>query len=130
MSIANLEPLCARYGREMVSSTIDIKKQENVLTKALGVLAENGIYAMCVFLLSCHEKEYGVELLNNHLRNLWTDRDIFLINPENNTAASLLTSIQSLTENLHKLILCRKVTEQALVFARYHAKAEVKLEDG
>lgn len=130
MSIPNLEPLCARHGRKMVSASPECKKQENILTKALGVLAENGIYAMSVYLLSCHEKEYGKRLFNTHLRELWTDREVGLISPENSTSAALLTSVKDLTGSLSKLILCRKITEQSLVFARYHAKAEIKVEDG
>lgn len=130
MSITNLEPLCARYGRRMVTNDYEIKKQENILTKALGVLSENGIYAMSVFLLSCHEKEYGKNLFNTHLRTLWTDQEIGLLSPQNNSVAALLTAVQEMTGDLHKLILSRELTEQSLVFARYHAKAEIKSEDG
>ena len=41
----NLEPICARCGHQMIIDNGKFQEQENVVTKALGVLMENGIYA-------------------------------------------------------------------------------------
>ena len=72
--MASLEPICAEYGHKMIISGNDPKltDQENVITRALGVMAENGLYAMCVFLLSCNKKEYGKIVLTQHIWELWT----------------------------------------------------------
>jgi hypothetical protein len=132
--IVNLEPICAKYGRKLIikDNKIKIKDQENVINKALGVLAENGLYAMAVFLLSCHKKEYGQKVLTECLYKLWSDVEVNLIdkNKVKSKPDKLLTGIRDEIINfLPKLILARKVTEQALIFARYHAKAEITSED-
>ena len=131
--IVNLEPICAKYGRKIIikDNKIKIKDQENIINKALGVLAENRLYAMAVFLLSCHKKEYGKKVLTDFLYELWSNNKVQLIDKKNfqNDPAELLTAVRKITESLPKLILARKVTEQALIFARYHAKAEITSEN-
>jgi len=53
-----------------------ISDQENTITKALGVLAENGLYAMAVFLVSCKNETYGDLVLTRHLAGLWQEAKI------------------------------------------------------
>ena len=126
--MVNLEPICARYGHRMIEgeNSISLSDQENTIRNALGVLVENGLYAMGIFLLSCKKKEYGKKILTTHLADLWKEPGLNLM-PENTSAtpADVLTGVQAITEDLPTLILARKVTEQALTFARYHAKAGV-----
>lgn len=125
----NLEPLCAKYGHLMISEGHDasIKEKESTITKALGVLTENGLYAMCVFLLSCHKKNYGRWLLTDPLLKLWKEQGLNLLAANvSDKPAPILGGVRKVAEDLPKLILMRKVTEQALVFARYHAKAGVE----
>ncbi|MEA3359127.1 MAG: hypothetical protein U9R17_06960 [Thermodesulfobacteriota bacterium] len=122
----NLEPICARYGHCMINKVESLQDQENTITKALGVLSENGLYAMCIFLLSCHKKDYGNQVLTEHLRGLWQEDGIEIIPRElESDPGRILHAVQKVSEELPKLILARKVTEQALIFARYHAKAGV-----
>lgn len=124
----NLEPICAKYGHRMINTTEKAADQENTLTKALGVLAESGLYAMCVFLLSCHKKEYGEAVLTRHLHGLWTDERLGILPADlGREKANILQAVRGITDDLHKLILTRRITEQALIFARYHAKAEVPM---
>lgn len=130
--LLNLEPICARYGHRMVSEKKEndkgypkIEDQENTITKALGVLVESGLYAMCVFLISCSKKDYGTRILNESIRAMWQEDGIGLISKDvGETPAELLMAVQEITENLSRLILARKITAQALTFARYHAKAK------
>jgi hypothetical protein len=124
--MTNLEPICAEYGHKMIISGNDPKltDQENVITRSLGVMAENGLYAMCVFLLSCNKKEYGKIILTQHIWGLWTK--IGIVNKTTNPLPEyVLAQVRSITNDLPKLILARKVTEQTLIFARYHAKADI-----
>lgn len=124
----NLEPICARFGRRIIDGREALKDQENTITKALGVLAENGIYAMCVFLLTCKEENYGRRVLTIHLAGLW--QELGLINCGQHNAAAMLTQVgETIANDLPRLILARKVTENALVFARYHAKAEIRAQN-
>lgn len=124
MPIQNLEPLCARWGREMIDTGTDttIDEKENTITKALGVLAENGLYATGVFLLSCHKKTYGIRVLTIYFAGLWQECGI--LQEETRDEGAMLSSIVEITSDLPKLILAKKVVEQAMIFARYHAKAE------
>ena len=114
----NLEPLCAEYGMYFVdclpeSPKLKLTDKENVINKALGVLAENGFYAMGVFLLSANRsKDYAASVFDMVMALL-------------NDPKLALTSSQN-REDLPKLVLARKVTEQALTFARYHCKAKAR----
>jgi len=126
----NLEPICARYGHRMIEGdgSISMSDQENTITKALGVLLESGLYAMCIFLLSCNKKRYGEQVLKKHLVALWKEPGIEILAEtisKDSSISDILTGVQQTTESLPLLILTRKVTEQTLTFARYHAKAEV-----
>ena len=124
----NLEPVCARFGRQIIDGQEPLKDQENTITKALGVLAENGLYAMSVYLLTFKERSYGERVLTSHLAGLW--QELGLINCGQYDASEMLTQVSgTIADDLPRLILARKVTENALVFARYHAKAEIRSEN-
>jgi len=121
----NLEPICAKYGKKIVEcyDKNDVKNtdKENVITKALGVLAENGFYAMNVFLLSCQKANYGSAVFDV-LMEMFKDTSLQLTASTKKGQAAL-DDIRIITENLPRLILARRVTDQALTFARYHCKA-------
>ncbi|RLE10142.1 hypothetical protein DRJ04_09410 [Candidatus Aerophobetes bacterium] len=130
----NLDRLCAEYGYKFadeVSKALGKKenetlkpnpqKAETLLTKALGVLQEQGIYA---FVLFCESrgtaeksgaekiKEISKELLKNKLK-LINDGDLLEeIRKENGLAS-----------RLDGLMLAIQVLEKSLIYARYHAKA-------
>ena len=122
----SIEPICAKHGHNMIQSGENpkLQEQENVITKALGVMSENGLYAMCIFLLSCNKATYGEKILTRDIYALWKELEI-IDSTVPNTKNGILAATRQITDNLPKLILTRKVTEQTLVFARYHAKAAV-----
>lgn len=123
MSIVNLEPLCARYGMKIIDEKCE--SGETIVTKALGVLVENGIYAMSLYLLTCQDNSYGKKVLTKHIAGLWKEKGINLIpgnTPERQN--DVMAAVRSMTEDISKLILAKKITEQTLTFARYHAKAK------
>lgn len=136
MAFVNLEPLCARYGMNLLGTDVpkvsDIKltDKENVITKALGVLVENGIYAMTVFLMTSNKPAYDKFVLQK-LAALLSDKDIALL-PEKNweqvALLELLEDMRGITEELPRLLLARRVLEGTLSFARYHCKALSRLE--
>ena len=128
----NLEPICAKYGHQMIAPfpKTATKDQENVVTKALGVLAESGLYSMCIFLLSCQKKDYGGWILSKQLLNLWKEPGLNILDARVEPKPDqILDAVRKVTEDLPRLIIVRKVTEQALIFARYHAKSGVEGED-
>lgn len=124
MSLVKLEPICAEYATQLVenSENTAMNDKENVITKALGVLSENGLYSMAVFLVSCHKREYGETVLQ-FLCGLWAHDNIGLLNSSSNDTGAMLQSVRGLTKDLSSLIIAKKLAEQTLVFARYHAKA-------
>ena len=126
----NLEPLCAEYGMYFVeclpeTPKLKLSDKENVINKALGVLAENGFYAMGVFLLSANRsKDYAASVFDMVMA-LLNDPKLALTSSQNR-GTDALVDIREITEDLPKLVLARKVTEQALTFARYHCKAKAR----
>ncbi|MBQ7456495.1 MAG: hypothetical protein IJS54_02635 [Desulfovibrio sp.] len=124
-TLINLESICADYGFQMAEAdSLDPKDKENVITKALGVLAENGFYALSVFLLSINQKtqaKYG-EKVEEILIDMLTSPSLALLTTKHRDIKAL-PDLRTITEDLPRLILARRVTEQALTFARYHCKA-------
>ncbi len=124
-SVINLESICAEYGYTMAEvGKIDVKDKENLITKALGVLAENGFYALNVFLLSCNQRDYGAEI-EKVLISMLSCKELSLLSTKR-TGTEALQDLRDITTDLPRLILARRVTEQALTFARYHCKAMAK----
>ena len=121
----NLDKLCAKYGYEFakeVSQTFnsDAKKAESLLTKALGVLQEQGLYAFALFCESRGSAESnGAKKITEITTKLLNELNLI-----NNT--NLLEEIRKdngLASRLEDLILAIQMLEKSLIYARYHAKA-------
>ena len=109
----NLDLECAK-----LAETLAQQMSEQVITKALGVLEEQGLYAYFLFLESSKEVE----------KQVITECDNFLQKNfllENNTEDTL-KKLQKLETDLDNLLFARDLLRQALVYARYHAKAKEK----
>lgn len=140
MNIVNLEPLCASYGIKLVGGNESLTEKENVITKALGVLVEKGIFAMTTFLMTVDKpQKYSEYILmtladmladdklkllpQNWRRNNEHPRDRQQTQRDNGKLLRLLEDMRKITEELPRLLLARKVLEETLTFARYHCKA-------
>lgn len=115
----NLDRLAAQHAQEIVRrGDGDI---DNTVTKALGVLQENGIYA-CFLYLKAKEKAKGdvvVEEMINVLEGLG-----FGGKPTENNAPLVLKYVsENVTGDLERLLLAKETLEQVLIYARYGAKA-------
>lgn len=123
MSAVNLDQLCAKHGWQMAKKVHDaIKKQaENHITKSLGVLQENGIYAFFLYQASRGSKEKpGAEKLTEQARAFLEEAGITAFQG----AADPLKSVrEGLAADLDQLLLAKRLLEQALIYARYHVKA-------
>lgn len=127
----NLEALAAEYGMKFVECLpedqgFEVTDKENIINKALGVLSENGFYAMSVFLLSANRSKDYAGCVFDHLVDMLCDERLSLTSTKKR-GIDALEEIRLITENLPRLILARKVAEQALTFARYHCKAKSRL---
>jgi len=124
----NLDRLCAEYGYKFADKVrlafnSDAKKAESLLTKALGVLQEQGLYAFAFF---CESRGSAESNGAKEITKITTDllKELNLISNTNNT--DLLEEIRKdngLASRLEDLILAIQVLEKSLIYARYHTKA-------
>lgn len=123
MSGVNLDQLCAKYGwqiAEQVHKEIGTRA-ENHITKSLGVLQEDGVYAFFLYQASRGSREKpGADKLNCQAKAFLKEAGIRAFE---NSSDSLAAVRDHLANDLDQLLLAKRLLEQALIYARYHAKA-------
>ncbi len=125
MESRNLDLDCAlaggRIGRQFRS---DVKKQdlEGLYTSSAAVLAENGPYAMFLYLWSRRDKNKGISETLREGLYLHVCQAVGW-NPGSAAGQPMLESVARLSEDFNRLLLVRKVLGQTLSYLRYHAKA-------
>jgi hypothetical protein len=120
----NLDRLAAQHAQAIIAHTSDKKASEvdNTITKSLGVLQENGIYA-CFLYLKAKEKEIG-DVVVEEMLNLLDKLGFGWGKPTTNKADDVLSHItEKVTPKLERLLLAKETLEQMLIYARYGAKA-------
>ena len=134
-TVRNLDSLCAVHGRGIISDAEITQTQkreaDGYLTKALGVLQEDGLYAFYLYLAYREKKtkalpetqKHSLRLLCNELR--LTHEKIGeedLNDPQKRKDKSFIVA-EKLVQDLDKLLFAKDLLEQMLVYARYHAKS-------
>ena len=106
----------------------DIAKQgdENNLRKSLGVLQEDGVYAMFLW-IEDKEKNNKEKNIRNILTKLLNEQEIkkFLLGDSNSFEqefTELCNNLQKVANDIDKLLFMKKILERALTYALYHAK--------
>lgn len=120
----NLDRLAAQHAQAIISRTTDKKASEvdNTVTKALGVLQENGVYA-CFLYLRAKEGENGAVVVEEML-DLLDGLGFGWGKPTGNSLEEVLSYIsEKVTVDLERLLLAKETLEQMLIYARYGAKA-------
>jgi hypothetical protein len=115
--IQNLDVECAQLGSQLAESVDE--RIEKVLTNALSVLEEQGVYAFFLY-LHAREGDAGKRIskdCENFVRSL-------LPSAGPNAAAGLFPWLQELAKGLDDLLFARDLLRQSLVYGRYHAKAK------
>lgn len=127
MTTQNLDRLCAQYGYQIAD---EVQKEigkgaENHITKSLGVLQENGVYAFFLYQASRSSERDGAEKLSEQACALLNDADLKPFDTVRDplTAVRGNKKMSGLADNLDDLLLAKRLLEQALIYARYHAKA-------
>lgn len=123
MSAQNLDQLCARYGWQMAEQVHHAigKQTENHITKSLGVLQEDGVYAFFLFQASRGQRDKaGADLLCEQASQLLREAGI---KGFQNASDPLQAVRDHLAGDLDQLIGAKRLLEQALIYARYHTKA-------
>ena len=105
-----------------------IETLERLVTKTLGVLQEQGVFAMLLFLFSRtgDEKKIAPAIrmqLYEILKKLPNFNNLE-IDDEAKNALDIYT--KKVLDNIDILLLVRDLYEQTLIYARYAAKAEKK----
>jgi len=123
----NLDLLAAQTAQKIITETKDQSKAadvENLITKALGVLQENGVYAGLLYLYSRTNATDKPIAEQTRLKLLSLISELGLPAPERADAS---TALKFLTDNicndLDRLLLVKQLWEQTLIYARYGAKA-------
>jgi hypothetical protein len=125
----NLEPLAAESAASMVSG--DPKDAENMITKSLMVLTEQGIFAFGLFLVT-RKRDQDIRVAKDIHRaiikllfrtKLTTDDNSPLI-PEYYSQLTKTRGGETEEIALQRLLLTKQLVEMALIYGRYHAKAQ------
>ena len=116
----NLDLACARTGQAIAEKPS--KELEKLVTSALAVLEEQGVYALFLFLKTRGGK--AALTIEQKVREFLktTPQRAPLLSGDGDVFALL----QSMNEDLDKLLLARDLLRQALVYARYHARVPQK----
>lgn len=120
----NLDRLAAQYAQKIIKKTSGDKPADvkNTVTKALGILQENGIYACFLYLLA-KEGERGRVIVGEMLDLI--DRLGFgWDKPDSNDVEGVLSYVsEKVTADMERMLLIKEVLEQMLIYARYGADA-------
>jgi hypothetical protein len=129
----NLDTLCAQCGYDIVRDVAPEgrlpkshkSRLENTVTKALGVLHEDGVYAFFLFLdyFRGRSESLGADHVASRAKELLRAPDVSLLRTRQPGERDDFGALRDLTNNLDNLLLARQLLEQALIYARYHAKA-------
>jgi len=118
----NLDLACAKAGKEITAKKPKdkLEKIEKIVTDALGVLEEQGVYALFLFLWA-HTKEQLSKEISEKLFDFMkqTPRHEFLIQKEDK---DILIALHELNKDFDNLLLARDLLRQTLIYARYHAR--------
>lgn len=114
--MTNLDYLCVKAGQE-----IEEKGGKTNFQKALGVLREDGVYAMFLWLEDKDKKAKTqlVSLLNdNSIRKyLLQDTSKFTENFK-----EFCSKLAEVSQDIDKIFFLKKILERTLTYALYHAK--------
>jgi len=114
-----LDMKCAEYGNNIA---LIPNINEALITRSLGVLQEDGIYAFFLYLASRGSKEkiIGEAMCQKSfalLKNIEALKSIL------GNGDEILPAIRNMATNLDAILFAKELLERTLVYARYHAKA-------
>ena len=130
----NLDKLAAQKGQAIVKQNRDAGRQpedvDNLVTKALGILQENGVYACGLYLLSrTQDKEQAIaRVVSAQVVELLAALPFGWGRPQKDTREdeallAFLSNKVAGDAKLERLLLAKETLEQMLIYARYGAKA-------
>ena len=122
----NLDIYAARCAQEIIAKTNEktSKEVENLITKTLGILQDNGVYACLLYLYSCSDR--GDDEIGGIIRiNLINILAYLNKTPPNGAESKDMLRYfgDEICNDLDVLLMTKQIWEQTLIYARYGAKA-------
>jgi len=123
----NLDYRCMEYGQKI--GKISDSNLENNLRKALGVLQEDGVYAMFLWLeknASDVRKEL-VEFFNKEDKKTKVKLSNYFLDSNKSFSQNFdefCRNLQEVAIDIDKLLFMKKLLERTLTYALYHARAK------
>lgn len=112
----NLDFICIKHGQQMPRD----KESGNIIRKALGVLKEDGVYAMFLWIETKNKRlrEKLIPLLNESVikKNLLNESEF------PNDFKGLTEKLRDITNDIDKLLFLKKILERTFIYALYHSK--------
>jgi hypothetical protein len=104
--------------------------KENLATKGLGILLENGPYGLMLYLetksnggIADHYKEQLIALCREELLASYMGGKV----PSVADFQQITGWLKDLAQDLDRYLFMKRLWQQALTYARYHAKAREKI---
>jgi hypothetical protein len=124
----HLDWLAAHHAQQVISRTGKEKAGDvdNTVTKALGILQEDGIYACALFLKSRPRAEQGrADAVLAEMLGLLDGLGFGWGKPRSSRPEDVLHHLSDnvTSDRLERLLLAKEALEQMLIYARYGAKA-------
>ena len=122
----NLDTRAAETAQQIIAGTMGFKAGEvdNLATKALGVLQENGVYAAALFLYSRSGPDAKIApSVRSQLLGLAAQEVVKQPAPADKAQEALRYVTDHIANDLDTLLLVKQVWEQTLIYVRYGAKA-------
>lgn len=122
----NLDLLAAQTAQQIITNTGNFGASEvdNLATKALGVLQENGVYAATLFLYSRSSKDAQIApFVRQQLLGLAAQEVVNRPAPTDQAQVTLKFVTDHICNDLDTLLLVKQLWEQTLIYVRYGAKA-------
>jgi len=119
--MTNLDYLCIKTGQEIEKNVTD----KNILQKSLGILQEDGIYAMFLWLekkaKNANIRVKFVELFKEGPLQTYFEE---YFKPKTDDFSSFCHVLKEVTKDIDKLLFMKKIIERTLTYAYYHAREE------
>jgi len=118
--MTNLDYFCIKTGQEIGKVT-----DKNILQKSLGVLQEDGVYAMFLWLekkaKNTNIRVKFVELFKEGPLEPYFGK---YFKPKTGDFLSFCNVLTEITKDIDKLLFMKKIIERTLTYAYYHAREE------
>ncbi len=110
-------------GRD-VSKKIEASEVDGLITKALGIVQENGVYASLLYLYSRSRAVDNAVAEKTRVKLLKLIDQILELQLKSYAADKALEFLtEKICDDLDKLLLVKQLWEQTLIYTRYSAKA-------